>query len=135
MAQISQNTISSTIALPPREEGTGHHCKRWARFGITSRPPVSPAVNKGWRPARQKLPNEYQVEKQTPLTGRGVLLLGLDSEDRVPPSVRIISRSLFLSVEALGAIALARCPGGLPRRPAGPGGLRLIRVTVTGDGA
>ena len=63
------------------------------------------------------------------------MLLDLDSKDRVPPSVRIISRSLFLSVEALGAIALARCPGGLPRRPAGPGGLRLIRVTVTGDGA
>jgi hypothetical protein len=34
MAQISQNTISSTIALPPREEGTGHHCKRWARFDV-----------------------------------------------------------------------------------------------------
>ena len=52
-----------------------------------------------------------------------------------PDNLRIISRSLFLSAEALGAIALARCPGGLPRRLAGPGGLRLIRVTVTGDSA
>ena len=34
MAQISQNTISSTIALPPKEEGTRHHCKRWARFDV-----------------------------------------------------------------------------------------------------
>jgi hypothetical protein len=34
MAQIGQNTISSTIALPPKEEGTGHHCKRWARFDV-----------------------------------------------------------------------------------------------------
>jgi hypothetical protein len=38
MAQISQNTISSTIALPPREEGTGHHCKRWARFDVGRQP-------------------------------------------------------------------------------------------------
>ena len=37
MAQISQNTMSSTIALPPREEGTGHHCKRWARFDVGRR--------------------------------------------------------------------------------------------------
>ena len=34
MAQISQNTISSTIALPPREEGTGHKQKmRSPEFG------------------------------------------------------------------------------------------------------
>jgi hypothetical protein len=38
MAQISQNTISSTIALPPREEGTGHHCKRWVRFDVGRQP-------------------------------------------------------------------------------------------------
>ena len=42
MAQISQNTMSSTIGLPPREEGTGHHCKRWARFDVG--PPAGRAV-------------------------------------------------------------------------------------------
>ena len=45
MAQISQNTISSTIALPPREEGTGH--KQKMRSPELGRPPFWERPNRG----------------------------------------------------------------------------------------
>jgi hypothetical protein len=45
MAQISQNTISSTIALPPREEGTGH--KQKMRSPELGRPPFWERPSRG----------------------------------------------------------------------------------------